>query len=126
MSKKKRILIVDDDTSFTRLLKLNLEQTNLYAVRVENKASRALATAREFLPDLMLLDVMMPEMDGGDLAAQAQDDPVLKSIPIVFLTAAVERKEVSSHGRHIGGLPFLAKPADLKEVMGCIEKYVRP
>ena len=126
MPRKKRILIVDDDTSFTRLLKLNLEQTNLYAVRVENKASRALATAREFLPDLMLLDVMMPEMDGGDLAALAQADPVLKSIPIVFLTAAVERKEVGSHGRRIGGLPFLAKPADLKEVMGCIEKYARP
>lgn len=126
MPKKRRILIVDDDASFTRLLKLNLEQTNLYAVRVENKASHALATAREFLPDLMLLDVMMPEMDGGELAALAQDDPVLKSIPIVFLTAAVERKEVGSHGRRIGGLPFLAKPADLKEVMGCIEKYARP
>jgi CheY-like chemotaxis protein len=58
-----------------------------YELICENKAAHALATARACQPDLILLDVVMPEMDGGDVAAQIQADPALKHIPIVFLTA---------------------------------------
>src|SRR5262245_22432169 len=97
----KRILIVDDDVSFTRLLKLNLEETNDYAVRVENWAEDALKAAREFRPDLVLLDVMMPGMVGGDVASALQADPDLKSTPIVFLTAAVTKQRVQEHGGSI-------------------------
>src|ERR1041385_1981538 len=93
-----RILIVDDEESFTRLLKLNLEVGGAYRVRSENHAPHAVAAAKEFMPDLILLDVMMPEMDGGDVASALQADPELKHIPIVFLTAAVKKEEVNSRG----------------------------
>jgi DNA-binding response OmpR family regulator len=122
---RKRILVVDDQANITRLLKLNLEQTNLYLVRTENDANAALAAAKEFLPDLILLDVMMPGIDGGRLAAQFQASPELKSVPIVFLTAAVTRDEVRLRGGLVGGLPFLAKPVNLSEVLRCLKQHLR-
>lgn len=121
---KKRILLVDDEAGFSRLLKLNLEQTNEYVVQVENSAPDALSRAEQFQPDLMLLDVMMPAMDGGELAARLSAKPKLKGVPIVFLTAAVKKEEVSSHGGQIGGYPFLAKPVDVPQVIACIQQHL--
>jgi CheY-like chemotaxis protein len=121
---KKRILIVDDQQSITRLLKINLEQTNRYVVRTENRATQALAAAEVFRPDLILLDVMMPEMDGGELASSLRDSPVLNNVPIVFLTAAARKGEVASGSGQIGGLPFLAKPVNFAEVEGCLERQL--
>ena len=118
---KKRILIVDDEISFTRLLKLNLEQTNDYVVRVENRAEDALTTAREFQPDLVLLDIMMPRVFGGDIAARLRADANLKTTPIVFFTAAVSKTRVKEHDGVISGFPFLAKPASVEEVIEQIE-----
>src|SRR5512134_1615072 len=102
----KKIMIVDDEAPFTRLLKLTLEKTGRYAVQVENVASRAVQTAKEFEPDLVLMDVMMPEIDGGVLASQFQSSHRLQNVPIVFLTAAVRREEIIEHHGRIGGLPF--------------------
>jgi CheY-like chemotaxis protein len=123
-NRKKRILVVDDQADITRMLKLNLEQTNDYEVRMENSSSRALATAEEFRPDLILLDVIMPGIDGGALAAKLRAHPRLKGVPIVFLTAAATKEEVSTHGGVIGGSPFLAKPVDLAEVVRCLKKHL--
>src|SRR2546426_9664701 len=110
----KRILVVDDETSITHLLKLNLQKTGRYTVRTENQGAKALAAAREFEPDLILLDVMMPDLDGGDVAAQIRGDAALKNIPIVFLTAVVKKEEVQAHAGVIGGFPAIAKTPDLK------------
>ena len=119
---KKRILIVDDEISFTRLLKLNLEQTNDYVVRVENWAEDALPAAREFRPDLVLLDVMMPRMFGGEIAARIRDDTSLKATPIVFLTAAVSKTRLKELDGVISGFPGLAKPASVEDVIDQIER----
>ncbi|MBI4323241.1 MAG: response regulator [Candidatus Omnitrophica bacterium] len=121
---KKRILIVDDEVGLTRLLKLNLEQTGAYEVRTENQGSRALAAAREFRPDLILCDVIMPDMEGSEVAAQLQADPSLAATPIVFLTAVVSREEVEAQGGLIGGRPFLAKPAPVEKIVACIEQHL--
>ena len=74
-TEKKRILVVDDQVQNTRLLKLYLEQTNDYVVREENDAKRALSAAEEFQPHLILLDVLMPGMNGGELAARFEANP---------------------------------------------------
>jgi CheY-like chemotaxis protein len=118
---KKRILVVDDEPSITRLLKLNLEQTGDYEVATENVSRAALAAAEHFQPDLMLLDVMMPELDGGNLASQLQASPKLNGVPIVFLTAAITREEIRERRGLVGGLPFLAKPVNLQEVLTCLQ-----
>ncbi|MGO9199302.1 MAG: two-component system response regulator [Limisphaerales bacterium] len=121
---KKRILVVDDQADITRMLKLNLEQTNEYEVRTENDSHLALSAAKEFHPDLILLDVVMPGIDGGELASRFAASPGLEGVPIVFLTAAATKGEVSGHGGRIGGLPFLAKPVNTSEVLKCLKKHL--
>ena len=123
-SNKKRILVVDDQATNTRLLKLHLEQTNRYEVREENTPKAAVSTAEAFQPHLILLDVMMPGLDGGELAARFQASPKLKDVPIVFLTATVTKGEVEAGGGRIGGLPFLAKPVVLSEVTACLKRLL--
>ena len=123
-TEKKRILAVDDQASNTRLVKLCLEGTNDYVVREENDAKAALATAEEFRPQLILLDVMMPGMDGGELATCFKASPRLKDVPIVFLTAAVTKGEVKAGGGQVGGQSFLAKPVVLTEVVACLKHHL--
>jgi CheY-like chemotaxis protein len=118
---KKRILIVDDERSVTSLVTRALEQTGHYVVHAENDGRHTLATAREFRPDLILLDVVMPELDGGDVAARLQAEPDLKQIPIVFLTAVVSPKEGTAGKLISGGMQFLAKPVNLANLVRSIE-----
>jgi CheY-like chemotaxis protein len=94
-------------------------------VRVENQGRRAVAAAREFRPDLIVLDIMMPDADGGALAAEIQADPILRDTPIVFLTALVSRNETGGASMRIGGYPFLAKPVDPDTVLAYIEQHAR-
>ena len=124
MNTKKRIMVVDDKAANTRLLKLHLEQTNLYEVREENDPGAAVSTAEAFQPHLILLDVMMPGEDGGQVAARFQASPKLKDVPIVFLTAAVTKAEVEAGGGRLGGFPFLAKPVVLSEVTACLKRHL--
>ena len=121
---KHRILIVDDEESITRLLKLHLEGTGRYEVRTENRGAEALAAARAFRPHLMLLDVVMPDISGGTLASQIQMDSELCDIPIVFLTAVVSKEEVRERGGVVGGRPFLAKPVSMDEVFATIAQQL--
>ena len=122
---KKRILVVDDEKSLTTLLQMNLEETGNYEVRVENWAEDAFAAAKEFKPDLILLDIIMPRLPGGNVAAEIKADPELQDTPIVFLTAAVRKAQVEDHEGIICDHPCLAKPATLEEIIGMIEKHVR-
>jgi two-component system, OmpR family, response regulator len=123
-TEKKNILVVDDEPRNTRLLKLYLEQTNDYLVLEENDPEAAYSAAEKFQPHLILLDVMMPGMDGGELAARLQASPKLKGVPIVFLTAAVTKAEVDAGGGLLGGFPFLAKPVVLSEVIACLRHHL--
>ena len=124
-SEKKRILIVDDEVSFARMVKLNLEKTGAFEVRAENKASYALSAAREFKPDLIILDVIMPGMDGGDVSNQIKRDRKLKETPIIFLTATVSKREAGDVGLNSGGELFLAKPVTVENLIQCINERVR-
>lgn len=126
MTAKKRVLIVDDEAGFTRLLRLTLHHTGKYTAETVNDPDQALAVARRFSPDLILLDVMMPGVDGGELAGRFRASPRFTAVPIVFLTAAVRKNEVSEHQGSIGGLPFISKPVDFTDVLECIEKQLRP
>ena len=117
----RRILIVDNDKNTTHLVKILLEKTGRYLVFEENDSTRAHQTARNFRPDLIFLDVVMPDRDGGEIAAQIQADAELQYTPIIFLTALVTRAEAES-GLHIDGHPFLAKPINIEELINAIER----
>jgi two-component system sensor histidine kinase/response regulator len=116
-----RILIVDNDRDTTHLVKVLLERTGHYLVSEENDATTAHRSALNFRPDLILLDIVMPETDGGEVAARIEADPELKNTPIIFLTALVTRPEAKS-GLNIQGHSFLAKPVSIPELIDAIEE----
>lgn len=123
--KTNRILVVDDEPSVTRSLKLNLEADGDYEVCAENQAVNALAAARTFRPDLILLDVMMPGLDGGNVAAQLRADPLWQATPVLFLTALVSNEETNGPEKLSGGETFLAKPVDLDELKQTLAEHLR-
>jgi two-component system alkaline phosphatase synthesis response regulator PhoP len=125
VNEKRRIMIVDNDTNATHLVRILLEKTGRYVVLEENNSTEAHRSARIFRPDLILLDVVMPIRDGGEIAAQIRVDPELQNTPIIFLTALVTPTEAKA-GVHIDGHPFLAKPINIPEVIEAIEQILPP
>ena len=105
-----RVLLIDDEAAFTRMVKLNLEATGKYAVRVVNESPQAQSVANEFKPEIVLLDVVMPEADGGDVAIQLRQHANTMDTPIIFVSAMVSRRESGSGFYESGGENFLAKP----------------
>ncbi|HXI83628.1 MAG TPA: response regulator [Verrucomicrobiae bacterium] len=120
---KTKVLIVDDDMAASRLLGMGLEKTGVFQVKVENTATQAVGRAREFRPDVILLDVCMPGADGGDVAFQIHDDPSLRSTSIIFLTSLVSGQEASKTVQR-GGYEFLSKPASIGKVIECIDRHL--
>ena len=122
---KKKILVIDDEVAFARMVKLNLEDTGQYEVRVENRGSKGLAAAKEFMPDLIFLDIVMPDMDGGEVCRQIGMDQKLKDIPIVFLTEIMTEAETAIRKTVMGGHPLMAKPVDKEKLVECIQKNMK-
>jgi two-component system, OmpR family, response regulator len=120
---KRRILIVDDDSDATHLVKVLLERTGHYLVLEENEAAKAQQSARDFQPDLVLLDIVMPGADGGEVAARIEADPELRNTPIIFLTALVTRGEAKG-GLRAQGHSFVAKPISIPELINAIEQHL--
>ena len=124
---KKRILLVDDDIALSEMVKLNLEETGKYEVCVQNKSILAVATAQRFQPDLVILDCVMPGMDGGDVSARLGEDPFLKKIPRIMVTALISNAETGEAGVvQRGGLTMLAKPIKFEKLEECIRMKLAP
>ena len=121
VKKERRILIVDDDRDSSHLLKILLEKIGPYLALEENDAAEAHQSALHFRPDLILLDIMMPQRDGGDVAAEIESDPGLQRTPIIFQTALVTKAEAKA-GLHIQGHAVLAKPVNVPELIDRIEE----
>ena len=118
---KTRILIVDDDVALSRLVAISLEKTRLYEVQIENRSRHALTCARAFQPHLVLLDVDMPGMDGGAVAAQFRADLLLRDLHIIFFTSLLSAKEAGTGLIRRGGDLFLPKPIDTPVLVRSIE-----
>lgn len=121
---KKKILVVDDEVALTRMVQLNLERTGKYEVRTENRGSMAVEAAKEFLPDLIFLDLMMPDMSGEDVAQELRLDKELSGIKFVFLTALVSKSDIEKMGSNVGGNEFLAKPITTEELLDTIDRVL--
>jgi len=117
----KRVLVIDDEPSFTRMVKLNLEETGSYIVETLNESRKALEVAKAFAPHIILLDVVMPEQDGGDVALNLRTRSATKDIPIIFVSAMVSQAESKKGFYQSGGEHFLAKPVDKETLCGAIE-----
>lgn len=115
MSERKNILLVDDDHAVTDYLRLKLGK--VYDVQATNDPKTVVALARKEMPDLILCDIDMPDMDGGDVCRALSDDEQTRHIPILYLTSIVSREEVERMGGQIGGRPGVSKEAPIDEII---------
>jgi CheY-like chemotaxis protein len=120
----KKVLLIDDEEDFCHFVKLNLENTGKFEVSMANNGSEGIKIAQESKPDIIMLDLLMPVMDGSEVAEHLLEDERTKNIPIVFVTALTRKKEVDSHYGTIGGRIFLAKPVTPEELIQCIERVL--
>jgi CheY-like chemotaxis protein len=119
-----RILVIDDEPNLSDLVRLFLEKTKRFEVRVENRSAHAVAAAREFRPDMILLDIDMPGKDGGEVASELNADLALRDTPILFLSSLVSRAEAGERETIRGGERFLAKPVDPKVLIDAIDRIL--
>ena len=122
---KTRVLIIDDDVPLTQTMRINLVETGDYDVEIVNDSIQAVKRAREFRPDVILLDVVMPGYDGGDVSAQLQEDPMLRDVPVLIITALVSNDE-TPEGSPVesGGQTMIAKPIKFDALVAAIESKV--
>lgn len=127
MGKPIHILAVDDEESFTFFVKLNLQtQTNdRFKVTTAASGEEGLALAKKLQPDLILLDIMMPDMSGPEVAEELLLDSRTKNIPIIFITALVKKDEVKKEAGWMGGREFIAKPVSKEELIRRIESTLK-
>jgi len=118
----KRILIIDDEENFCRLIKRNLEQRDGFQVAIAANGNEGIKIAKELKPDLILLDIVMPGIDGGEVSAMIANDESLKNIPIVFLSAVVTEADVDSSQGVISGYSVLSKTITADELAAFIEE----
>lgn len=118
---KKKVLLIDDDKDLCEVTKALLHQTMKYQVLTAQTGAAGIQLAKKHRPDVILLDIRMPEMDGGRVAENLGDDTLTSFIPIIFLTGLIRQDEVDDQGGYIAGHPFVAKPFDLKKLTDIIE-----
>jgi CheY-like chemotaxis protein len=120
-NEKPRILIVDNNSHFARGARLLLDQSGKYVACTVIDPRRALEIARIFRPDLVLVDLIMPQEDGPEVAAQLDTDWALHSVPIVFLTSLITAEEAKD-GRSVYGHRILPKPTSGSGLLELVEQ----
>ncbi|MDD2654933.1 MAG: response regulator [Candidatus Omnitrophica bacterium] len=115
----KKILIIDDEKDFCYFVKKNLELTGNFEVLVCCDSTQAIQQIRQARPDLVLIDIMMPVVDGPSIVAELEENQDTKNIPIVFLTAMITDEEAKKNKNVINRSYFIAKPVNIGELI-CI------
>jgi DNA-binding response OmpR family regulator len=120
----KKVLLVDDDVDFCEATALLLE-SKAYEVILAHDGKEGLEKVQEEKPDLVILDVMMPEMNGYDVCVVLKADPELKKLPVILLTAVDQAIFRTTYTRHMGLMTeaddYIAKPVDPEELVKRVE-----
>lgn len=122
---KKKILIIDDEENFCTLVKKNIELTDEFEVSIATNGQAGIKLAGEIKPDLILLDMIMPDMDGADVIACIKNDKILKDIPVVILTAIAKGDESIPQAAFSGGYALLSKTTTIPALLACIKKNIK-
>ena len=118
---EKKILIVDDEKDILLVLGKRLTAEGYTVITVDNGYD-AVTLAKSKSPDLILLDILMPGMEGGEVAEKLKDCPETKNIPVIFLTALLSKAEEYKGNHLVAGNITLAKPIDAEELLTQIKK----
>ena len=120
---QQKILVVDDESDVSTLVSYHLKAKG-YQVEVVNDPNRSIGIARTFLPDLVILDVMMPELNGIQICRMLRADPLLKKVPVIFLTAKAEEND-RIQGLETGADDYICKPFSTKELVLRVQTILR-
>lgn len=118
----KRVLIVDDEPDIVETIKFNLELEKIQSLTAED-GEQALAMARQEKPDLIILDIMLPKMNGYKVARLLKFDEAYKHIPIIMLTARTQKSDIKL-GEETGADEYLTKPFDMDLLIDLVGKYL--
>lgn len=118
-----KILYVDDEDDIREIAQMSLELEPEFEVRPCSSGQQALAEARDWRPDLILLDVMMPEMDGPETLRRLAGSPATAPIPVVFITARTQTHEVARF-MAMGAVGVIAKPFDPMALAGEVKRLL--
>ena len=118
-----KVVLVDDDRHVRDVVSQMLA-TRRYSVVALSEGDTALARIIDEMPDLILLDIVLPGIDGTTVAQEVREDPRTENIPIVFLTGLVDSEETHRDDNRIGGHFFLAKPFDATELFEVMERAI--
>lgn len=119
---EKKILIVDDDEVFLKMLEKTLVSSG-YSVSLATNGKDAVDAAKDWHPQLIILDIMMPEMDGGEVALVLEKDPITQNIPIIFMTSLL-KKEDENKLAYSQKRSYMAKPYNKDELLAEIVKKI--
>jgi two-component system OmpR family response regulator len=113
--KTAKILVIDDESEITEIIEAFLDNAG-YAVKVENSPEMAIKVAKEVKPDLILLDIMMPGIDGYTICNRIKEDPALDNTPVIFLTGK-DSKDDQGRSFQVGGDMFIKKPFSCERLL---------
>ena len=119
----KKVLIVDDEEDVLQMLGKRLTASG-YSVITATNGTDAIALAKSQHPDIIILDIIMPGMEGGEVAAELKEHPLTRSIPVILLTAMLSKTEEEKHGSMDGGHIALAKPLDIEKLLDQMKKLL--
>ncbi len=121
---KKRVMIVDDEEDFLELIKANLEMTGNYEVMTLSDAAGLISSVRSFKPHIILLDIIMPHVDGVEACKILNSDPNTARIPIIIMSALYSDKDKLMMYK-LGVVDFMPKPIEKDDLVVKIEKALR-
>ena len=120
-----RILLVEDDPDIQKMVQLSLKFQGGHQVSVASSGVEGLKKATLELPDLILLDVMMPEMDGYETCRRLKEQEHIRAIPVVFLSARAQQAEIQK-GKDLGAVGYLVKPFDPMKLAAQLDAMLMP
>ncbi len=122
---KKKVLVVEDEHTSQQLIQFHLHNTGEYEVKILADGRQTLAAANEYSPDLILLDIIIPETSGIEISRELASEANLKDIPVVFITSLLTEDEVKSQDGVFYDRPCLAKPITKDKLLNCVRKNIR-
>lgn len=121
---KKRIMVIDDEEDFTKMIKMRLESSGSYEVKVLPQVKDILVSVHAFKPDVILLDLLMPVIGGLEVCKMLNNDPIGINIPIIILSA-LDKDADKMMAYKLGIVDYLEKPIDSGRLISSIEKAIK-
>jgi len=121
---KRKLLVIDDEPDFCRLIKTNLELTDNFEVSTATGGKRGLALAKKLKPDLILLDIMMPKMDGFEVLKKLKSDIAVMEIPVIMLTALGDTASKVKAAK-LYDEEYITKPIQVRDLKNKLEEVLK-